>query len=69
MPDNLFEASNEYSEEWGFRTLQELILDLLRKKVIEENSERYKEIENRMKSGKGVKRLNQKQAINYLRGL
>jgi metal-responsive CopG/Arc/MetJ family transcriptional regulator len=69
LPEPLFEASKEYSEEYGFRTLQEFILDLLRNKVVLENAERYREIEERMKSGKGVKKFTQAEAVKYLKGL
>lgn len=69
LPESLFEASKEYSEEYGFRTLQEFILDLLRKKVLLENAERYREIEERMKKGVGVKKLSQTEALKYLKGL
>ncbi len=68
LPEVLFEASKEYSEEYGYRTLQEFIVDLLRKKVVLENIERYKEIEERMKKGIGVKRFTQDEAVKYLRG-
>ncbi|MEK6938761.1 MAG: hypothetical protein AABX04_06990 [Nanoarchaeota archaeon] len=69
LPEPLFEASKEYSEEYGFRTVQEFIVDLIRKKVFLENAERYREIEERMKKGIGVKKLNQTEALKYLKGL
>ena len=69
MPNTLFEASKEYYEELGYRNLQEFLLDLLRKKVIMENIERYREIEERMNKNIGVKKFNQKDAIDYLKGL
>lgn len=69
MPRNLFEASNQYYKEYGYRNLQEFIIDLIRKKVIMENLSRYKEIEERMKRGIGVKRFSQKEAVNYLKDL
>ncbi len=69
LPETLFEASREYCQESGYLTLQELILDLLRKKVILENIARYREIEERMKKGVGVKKFGQKKAVEYLRGL
>ena len=69
MPEILFEASKEYYQLLGYKNLQEFILDLLRKKVIVENIERYREIEERMKKGKGVKKFDQKGAVKYLRGL
>ena len=69
MPEILFEASKEYYQLLGYKNLQEFILDLLRKKVIVENIERYREIEERMKKGKDVKEFDQKGAVKYLRGL
>jgi len=69
MPEQLFAASKEYSEEYGYRNLQEFIVDLIRKRVLLENAERYREIEERMKKGVDVKRLNQKEAVKYLKGL
>ena len=69
MPDVLFEASKDYYREMGYRNLQEFIVDLLRTKVILENMERYREIEERMKKGKGVKRFDQKGAVEFLKGL
>lgn len=69
LPEPLFKMSSEYSKEYGYRSLQEFILDLIRKNVILKNLDRYREIEERMKKGIGVKKLNQKEAIGYLRGL
>lgn len=69
IPESLFEASKKYSEEFGYRSLQEFIVDLIRKKVILDNIERYKKIEERMKRKKGVKVFEQKEAVKYLRGL
>ena len=69
IPDVLFEASQEYYQEYGYRNMQEFILDLIRKKVVMENIEKYKEIEERMKRGLGVKKFDQKEAVKYLRGL
>jgi len=69
IPESLFNASREYYKELGYINLQEFILDLIRKKVILENIERYKEIEERMKRGVGVKRFNQSDSVRYLKGL
>jgi len=69
MPEVLFEASQDYYKEFGYRNLQEFILDLVRKKVVMENIARYKEIEERMKKGIGVKKFNQKDALKYLKEL
>ena len=69
IPDVLFETSKEYYLDLGYKNFQEFILDLVRKKVILENVERYKTIEKRMKKGVGVKKFNKKDAVRYLRGL
>ena len=69
MPRNLFDASNRYYKEFGYRNLQEFVIDLIRKRVIIENLSRYKEIEERMKKGIGVKKFSQKEAIKYLKEL
>ncbi|MBI4016668.1 MAG: hypothetical protein HY363_03165 [Candidatus Aenigmarchaeota archaeon] len=69
IPEPLFEASQEYYQELGYRSLQEFILDIVRQKVILENIERYREIEDRIKRSVGAKKFNQKGAVEYLRGL
>ena len=69
IPENLFQASKEYSQEFGYRNIQELILDLIRRKVILENIERYRSIEERMRKGIGVKKFSQNNAIKYIKGL
>ena len=69
LPETLFDLSREYSEEYGYRTVQEFIVELLRKRVILENVDRYKEIEERMKKGVSVKKYAQKDAMRYIKGL
>lgn len=69
IPDVLFEASKEQYEVLGYKNMQEFILDLLRKRVLIENLQRYRQIEEKMKKGIGVKRFNQKDAIRYLNSL
>ena len=66
LPENLFNLSKEHSNEYGFRSVQEFIVDLVRNKVIVEKAERYKAIENRMKQGKGVKSMTPEEAKEYL---
>lgn len=67
VPENLLALSKEYSEEFGYKNLQEFILDLIRKKVVIEDIERYKKIEERMKKGIGVKKFGKKGAKKYLK--
>jgi metal-responsive CopG/Arc/MetJ family transcriptional regulator len=69
IPDNLLEASKEYSKEFGYKNVQEFILELIRRKVFIEKFERYQKIEKDMKKGKNVKRFNQKDAVEYLESL
>lgn len=67
LPEPLYEASTEYYPGLGYRSLQEFIVDLIRKKVILNNIERYREIEERMKKSVGVKKFDQKSAVKYLK--
>ena len=69
IPENLLEASKEYSEDFGYKNVQEFILDLVRDKVVMQNFERYKKIKNRMKKGVGVKKFNQNDAVKYIKGI
>ena len=69
IPENLLKASKEYSKEFGYRNIQEFILELIRKKVFFEKIERYQKIEREMIEGKKVKKFNQKDAVNYLESL
>jgi metal-responsive CopG/Arc/MetJ family transcriptional regulator len=69
MPENLFKASKDYTKELGYRNLQEFILELVRSRVMLDNIDRYKKIEQDMKAGKNVKKLKQKEALNYLKSL
>lgn len=69
IPENLLKASKRYSKEFGYRNIQEFILELIRKKVFFEKVERYQRIENDMKKGKNVKKFNQKDAEEYLESL
>jgi hypothetical protein len=69
IPENLLKASKEYSKEFGYRNIQEFILELIRKKVFFEKIERYQKIEREMIEGKKVKKFNQKDAVDYLKSL
>lgn len=69
IPEKLLNASKEYSKEFGYRNIQELILELVRNKVLFERIERYRKIEQDMIQGKNVKKLNQKDAVEYLKSL
>ena len=64
FPEVLYKESKEHSEEYGYKNLQEFILDILRRKVVIENVERHKEIELEMR--KYGKKMSQKQAVKHL---
>lgn len=67
LPENLFEASKEYAEEFGYKNVQELILDIIRRKVLLSKIQRYKLIEGRMIRGEGTKKFSQKSAEKYIK--
>ena len=69
IPESLLKASKEYSKEFGYRNIQEFILEIIRKKVFFEKIERYQKIEKEMVLGKKVKKFNQKDAVEYLESL
>jgi metal-responsive CopG/Arc/MetJ family transcriptional regulator len=69
IPENLLNETKEYSKEFGYRNVQEFILELVRNRVLFEKVERYQKIERDMKKGKNVKRLSQKDAVKYLESL
>lgn len=69
MPENLLNVSREYSKEFGYKNIQEFILELIRKKVFFERLERYQQIEREMIVGKNVKKFNQKDAVRYIASL
>jgi metal-responsive CopG/Arc/MetJ family transcriptional regulator len=69
LPENLLNATKDYSKEFGYRNVQEFILELVRNRVLYENVERYQKIEQEMKAGKKVKKFNQKDAVKYLKSL
>jgi len=69
MPENLLKASKEYSKEFGYRNIQEFILEIIRKKVFFEKIERYQKIEKEILLDKKVKKFNQKDAVEYLESL
>ena len=69
MPENLLQASREHSEHFGYKNIQEFILDLIRDKVVFQNTERYKKIDQRMSKGVGTKKFSQNGAVKYLKSL
>ena len=69
MPENLLQASREYSEQFGYKNVQEFILDLVRDNVMMRNIDRYMKIDERMKKGVGVKKFSQKGAVKYIKNM
>ena len=69
MPENLLQASRNYSEQFGYKNVQEFILDLVRDKVVLQNIERYRKIDERMTKGIGVKKFSQKGAVSHIKEL
>jgi metal-responsive CopG/Arc/MetJ family transcriptional regulator len=69
LPENLLNATKDYSKEFGYRNVQEFILELVRNRVLFEKIERYQKIEHDMKRGKNVKKFSQKDAVKYLKSL
>ncbi len=67
MPANLFKASKDYSEEYGYKNIQEFILDEIRKKVMAKRIARYEQIEAEM--DREAKAMGKKEAIAFLEGL
>ena len=67
IPEILYKESEEYSKNYGYKNLQEFILDVLRRKTILEKVERYEKAElQALESGK---RMSKKQAKEFLRRL
>ena len=69
MPEPLLRASKSYCTKFRYRNVQELLLELMRNRVLLENIGRYRKISARMDRGKGVKVFSQKDALKYLRSL
>jgi len=69
IPEKLLKETKNYTKEYGYRNVQELILELVRNRVINEKIERYQRIEHDMQQGKKVKKFSQKEAVDYLKSL
>ena len=67
MSDTLHTESKKRAEELGYRSLQEYLLELSRRELFMMNIEKYKAIEARMKKGVGVKKMTQKEALEYIK--
>ncbi|MBN1860205.1 MAG: hypothetical protein JW840_01955 [Candidatus Thermoplasmatota archaeon] len=69
IPEKLLKETKNYTKEYGYRNVQELILELVRDRVLNEKIERYQRIEHDMQQGKKVKKFSQKEAVEYLKSL
>lgn len=69
VPEPLLRASKSYCEQFGYRNVQELLIELMRDRIWVQNINRYKAIEERMKKGIGVKKFSQRDAVQYLQNL
>jgi len=69
IPEKLLQETKNYTKEYGYRNVQELILELIRNRVLNEKIERYRSIEHDMQQGKKVKKFSQKEAVEYLKSL
>ena len=69
LPEKLLDTSKKYPEGFGYRNVQEFVLELLRKTVFFERIRQYQKIDEEMLSGKNIKKFNQKDAVEYLKDL
>lgn len=69
IPEKLLKQTKDYTKEYGYRNVQELILELVRNRVFNEKIERYQRIEHDMQQGKKVKKFSQKETVEYLKSL
>lgn len=69
IPEKLLKETKNYTKEYGYRNVQELILELVRNRVLNEKIQRYQRIEHDMQQGKKVKKFSQKEAVDYLKSL
>jgi len=55
LPENLFDASKKYSQDMGYRSTQEFIVELVRRKIFFEKEKRYMTWEAEMDRDKTTK--------------
>jgi metal-responsive CopG/Arc/MetJ family transcriptional regulator len=66
LPETLFKASKEYSEAMGYRSTQEFIVDVVRRRVLLDEEERLRRVEEEMDRA-NVKRFSaKKEALEHL---
>ena len=65
LPENLFNLSKEHSQQYGYRSIQEFIVELVRRKVVVDNLDRYNKIKQQMEKD-NVKEYSQAEAKAFL---
>jgi hypothetical protein len=65
IPETLFKASRSYSKEMGFRNVQELILDSLRRRTMPDlqEDERLRKIEEAMDNDPTIRKFHSPQEL------
>ncbi|MBI1974211.1 hypothetical protein HYS54_05340 [Candidatus Micrarchaeota archaeon] len=66
IPQQLYAESKNYYMEYGYKNLQELLLDLLRQRVLFDKIRRYRQLELGLEGKKG---MSQEEAIRKLEAL
>lgn len=69
IPENLLKEAQHFADDFGYRNVQELLLDLLRSKLMNELYLENKRIEDEMDRGINVKKMSQEEAIEYFKNL
>ncbi|MFH1916683.1 MAG: hypothetical protein ABIJ21_05440 [Nanoarchaeota archaeon] len=65
IPEKLYDESRKYCHEFGFKNVQEFILDLMRERTIYKNLERDLQIKERMDQGIGVTKKTKDEALRF----
>ena len=70
LPDVLYKEGKKYAKEAGYRSIQEVITDTLRRKVLGKELEEYENISKEMREGKNVVKFKtQEEAIEFLEAI
>lgn len=65
LPKNLLDDSKKYASEYGYKNIQELILDLIRERIYFKRIQRYQRLEKEMDANKDTKHFTQEEAVEY----
>lgn len=63
VPEVLFKASRDYSKEMGYRSTQEFIVDLVRRKVFLDEDERLGRLEAEMDNNPNITKLRSRREV------